>query len=78
MAAELGHVLAVHKDLAAGSPLLPQDQLEQCRFARAAVAQQKYELAVVHMEVDVFQRGLLAVLVLLRNVFKVDHESYSR
>ena len=69
-----GDVPPIHKDLACGGGLLPQDELEQGGFACAGVAQQEDELAVVHMEIDILQRELAAPFIFFGNVFKIDHE----
>ena len=74
VAADLRNILAVHQDTALAGLLLPEDELEQGGFACAGVAQQEDELAVVHMEVDVLQRGLRALFILLGNMFKIDHQ----
>ena len=65
MAAQVGNVLAQHGHLALGGGLLPQDELQQGGFARAGMAQQKHELAFVHVEVDVFQRQRPALFIFL-------------
>ena len=74
MAADLRNILAVHQDTALAGLLFPEDELEQGGFACAGVAQQEDELAVVHMEVDVLQRGLRALFILLGNMFKINHQ----
>ena len=55
-AAQVGNVLAQHGHLALGGQFFAEDQLQQGGFARAGVTQQKDELAVVDMEVDILQR----------------------
>ena len=82
LAAEIGHfapaqpgdILAVHEHAALCGQLLPEDELEQGGLACTGVSHQKDELAVRHMEVDVLQRGLVAPLVYLGDVFKIYHE----
>ena len=82
LAAEIGHfapaqpgdILAVHEHAALCGQLLPEDELEQGGLACTGVSHQKDELAVCHMEVDVLQRGLVAPLVYLGDMFKIYHE----
>ena len=73
-AAHPGHVPAVHKHLALAGHFLAENELEQGGFARAGVAQQEHELAVVHMEVNILQRQLAALFIFFGNVFKIYHE----
>ena len=82
LAAEIGHfapaqpgdILAVHEHAALCGQLLPEDELEQGGLACTGVSYQKDELAVCHMEIDVLQRGLVAPLVYLGDMFKIYHE----
>ena len=73
MAAQAGNILAQHGHLTGGGQLLAQNQLEQGGFARAGVAQQKHELAFIHMEVDILQCQAAALFIFFGNVFKIDH-----
>ncbi len=70
VAAHPGHVPAVHKHLALAGHFLAENQLEQGGFARAGMAQQEHELAVVHMEVHILQRQLAALLYSLETCSK--------
>jgi hypothetical protein len=69
------HVEVRYVDTPLGRHLFPQQQAQKGRLARPGCADEEDELAFVHLDGDVLQRGARGGLVHLRNVFEPDHEA---